>query len=136
MKNLIEKYKLMPVQVRASFWFLVCGVLQNGLSVITLPIFTRLLSTEQYGLSSTYFAWNDLIVVICTLRLSYGVFDKGMIKYSHSRDKFESSLLGLTTTISFAIPQSDRKDDGNEFCTLCFALPCTDLGTCIAVLDC
>ena len=103
MKNLIEKYKLMPVQVRASFWFLVCGVLQNGLSVITLPIFTRLLSTEQYGLSSTYFAWNDLIVVICTLRLSYGVFDKGMIKYSHSRDKFESSLLGLTTTISVSM---------------------------------
>lgn len=100
MKNLIEKYKLMPVQVRASFWFLVCGVLQNGLSVITLPIFTRLLSTEQYGLSSTYFAWNDLVVVVCTLRLSYGVFDKGMIKYEHSRDKFEAALLGLTTTTS------------------------------------
>ena len=103
MKNLIEKYKSIPVQVRASFWFLVCGVLQNGLSIITLPIFTRLLTTDQYGLSSTYFAWNDLIVVICTLRLSYGVFDKGMLKYSHSRDKFESSLLGLTTTISVSM---------------------------------
>ena len=103
MKNLIEKYKSMPVQVRASFWFLVCGVLQNGLSVITLPIFTRLLSTEQYGLSSTYFAWNDLVVVVCTLRLSYGVFDKGMIKYEHSRDKFEAALLGLTTTTSLSM---------------------------------
>ena len=104
LRKYIEKYNSTPVQVRASFWFLVCGVLQNGLSIITLPIFTRLLTTDQYGLSSTYFAWNDLIVVICTLRLSYGVFDKGMIKYSHSRDKFESSLLGLTTTISVSMP--------------------------------
>ena len=80
MKNLIEKYKLMPVQVRASFWFLVCGVLQNGLSVITLPIFTRLLSTEQYGLSSTYFAWNDLIVVICTRSRFSGPADSERIR--------------------------------------------------------
>ncbi|MCI7264082.1 MAG: oligosaccharide flippase family protein [Eubacterium coprostanoligenes] len=103
LKNLFNKYKTSPIQVRASFWFLICGILQNGLSVITLPIFTRLLSTEQYGLSSTYFAWYDLIVVICTLRLSYGAFDKGMIKYENDRDKFESAILGLTTTISVCV---------------------------------
>lgn len=95
-----NKYKKIPIQARASFWFLVCGILQNGLSVITLPIFTRILTTEQYGLSSTYFSWNDLIVVICTLRLSYGVFDKGLLRYGKDRDRFESALLGLTTTIS------------------------------------
>lgn len=100
MKKLFGKYRQIPVQARASFWFLICGVLQNGLNIITLPIFTRVLSTEQYGLSSTYFAWNDLIIVICTLRLSYGVFDKGMLQYAEKRDRFVSSLLGLTTTIS------------------------------------
>ncbi|WP_270347329.1 lipopolysaccharide biosynthesis protein [Mediterraneibacter faecis] len=98
--KILKNYKNIPIPARASFWFLICGILQNGLSIITLPIFTRLLTTEQYGLSSTYFAWNDLIVVVCTLRLSYGVFDKGMIKYEDKRDEFESSLLGLTTTIS------------------------------------
>lgn len=103
LRKYIEKYNSTPVQVRASFWFLVCGVFQNGLNIFTLPIFTRLLTTEQYGLSSTYFAWNDLIEVICTLRLSYGAFDKGMMEYIHCRDKFESALLGLTTTISVSM---------------------------------
>lgn len=102
-KKITYKYSKIPVQARASFWFLVCGILQNGLNIITLPVFTRLLTTNQYGLSSTYFAWNDLFVVICTLRLSYGVFDKGMIRYSDKRDKFESSLLGLTTVISLTM---------------------------------
>ena len=103
LKKYIIKYKNIPIQARASFWFLVCGILQNGLSVITLPIFTRILTAEQYGLSSTYFAWNDFLVVVCTLRLTYGVFDKGMVKYSEERDRFESALLGLSTTISIGM---------------------------------
>ena len=98
-----NKYNSIPLQAKASLWFLICGILQNGLNVITLPIFTRLLTTEQYGLSSTYFAWNDLIIVLCTLRLSYGVFDKGMIKYENSRDAFSSCTLGLATTISLSM---------------------------------
>lgn len=98
-----ETYSKIPLPAKASFWFLICGILQNGLNIITLPIFTRVLTTEQYGLSSTYFAWNDLFVVICTLRLSYGVFDKGMVKYEETRDSFESSILGLTTTVSLTM---------------------------------
>lgn len=98
-----KKYKDIPVQARASLWFMLCGVLQSGMGIITLPLFTRLLSQEQYGLSSTYFAWSDLIIVVCTLRLSYGVFDKGMVKYENKRDKFEACLLGLTTTISLVM---------------------------------
>ena len=45
MRKFFEKYKNFPVQVRASFWFLICSFLQRGISVITTPIFTRLLST-------------------------------------------------------------------------------------------
>ncbi len=100
LKKYVNSYKSIPIQARASFWFLVCGILQNGLNIITLPVFTRVLTEEQYGLSSTFFAWNDLLTVVCTLRLSYGVFDKGLLKYGGKRDSFESSLLGLTTTLS------------------------------------
>lgn len=102
-KKFTVRYKNIPIQARASFWFLFCSILQNGLNIITLPIFTRILTTEQYGLSSSYFAWNDLIVVVCTLRLSYGVFDKGMVKYEVDRNKFTSALLGLTTAISVSM---------------------------------
>ncbi len=100
LRKLIDKYKNIPLPARASFWFLICGILQNGLQVITLPIFTRLLTIEQYGLSSTYFAWNDLVVVICTLRLSYGVFSNGLLKYEDKKDYFEAAIMGLTTTVS------------------------------------
>lgn len=99
-RKIKEKYNKIPLPAKAGMFFLICTVLQNGLNIISLPIFTRLLSKEQYGLSSTYFAWNELFAIVCTFRFSYGVFDKGMIKYKEEKDIFESSLLGLSMTIT------------------------------------
>lgn len=101
--NIYSKYKSISTPAKASLWFFICGILQNGLSMISLPIFTNLLTTEQYGLNSTFFAWNDFIIILCTLKLSYGAFDKGMINFEVNRDKMISSMLGLTTTISLII---------------------------------
>ena len=47
--KIITKYRKCSVQVKASFWFLICAFFQRGISVITTPIFTRLLSTAEYG---------------------------------------------------------------------------------------
>lgn len=49
MNKLLVKYRSIPVQVKASLWFLICAFLQKGISFITTPIFTRLLSTSEYG---------------------------------------------------------------------------------------
>lgn len=100
LQKITNYYRDTPVQFRASFWFLVTSVLQSGLNIFTLPLFTRLLSPEQYGLSSTYFAWNDIVSIACTLRFSYGVFDKGMVKYKLEKDQFESALLGLSMSVT------------------------------------
>ena len=48
MGKFLQKYRNMSVQV-GSFWFLICSFLQKGISSITTPIFTRLLTTEEYG---------------------------------------------------------------------------------------
>ena len=47
MKLLWEKYKSLPVAVKASGWYMLCNIIQNGLGFITLPIFTRILTTEE-----------------------------------------------------------------------------------------
>ena len=42
MKKALAKYTALPIQVRASLWFLICSFLQKGISMITTPIFTRI----------------------------------------------------------------------------------------------
>ena len=75
--NVLKKYSELPIPLKASFWFLITGFLQKGISVITTPIFTRLLSTSEYGQLSIYNSWAGIITIFATLNLSAGVFMRG-----------------------------------------------------------
>ncbi len=98
--NLIEKYKSISVKVRASFWFLICSFLQKGISVITTPIFTRLLSTEEYGNYNDFDSWLKIITIFVSLHLYSGVYTQGMIRFSEDRRRFSSSIQGLTLLLA------------------------------------
>lgn len=91
----VKQYKELPVQVRASLWFLICSFLQKGISVITTPIFTRILSTSDYGHISVWSSWSGIVGIIITLQLSAGVYTQGLIKFRGKEDIFSSALQGL-----------------------------------------
>lgn len=102
LKKMFSKYNSLPVQVKASMWFLICSVLQKGISTITTPIFTRLLSTTEYGQFSVFNSWQGIIMVFVTLYLYAGVFMQGLVKFSEERKIFISSLQGLTLVLVIA----------------------------------
>ena len=96
----------MPVQVKASIWFTVCSIVQKALSIVTVPLFTRLMTTEQYGYYTTYVSWYHLLLVFTSLNLYYGVFNNAMLKYRNDRAGYISSMQGLvftTTSLTFVI---------------------------------
>jgi len=98
--NFIKKYTSISVQARAAIWFSACSILQKGISFIVVPIFTRILTTEQYGTYSLYLSWLQILTIITSLYLYYGVFTNGMNKYDTDRDRYISSMQGLTLTIT------------------------------------
>ena len=100
-KKYLKIYKSLPVQIKASFWFLVCSFLQRGISALTTPIFTRLLTTEEYGNFSVFNSWLNILTIFLTLNLSLGVYTQGLVKFDEERDVFSSSLQGITTTLTF-----------------------------------
>ena len=97
-KQFIKKYKKMPVVARASLWFVICGFMTRGVSLLTTPIFTRLLTTEQYGVYSVFNSWLEIVTIFASLKLGYGVYIQGLVKFNDDQDRFSSSLLGLATT--------------------------------------
>lgn len=96
-KQFIKKYKEMPAVARASLWFVICGFMTRGISLITTPIFTRLLTTEQYGVYSVFNSWLEIVTIFASLKLGYGVYIQGLVKFSDDQDRFSSSLLGLAS---------------------------------------
>lgn len=100
MKSYREKYRKMSIPAKASLWFVVCNVLQKGVSFLTMPIFTRVMSTEEYGIYTVYNSWYSILSVFMTLNLFYGVYNNGMTRFVEKRNEMTSSMLGLCTCIT------------------------------------
>ena len=98
-KNLLAKYNNFPIQVKASVWFLICNFLQKGISFITTPIFTRIMTPEEYGAYSVFISWHGIVSVVVTLNLFAGVYLRGLVKYEEERPQFISSFQGLSFTL-------------------------------------
>ena len=98
-----QKYKKLSIQTKAAFWFTGCSFLQKGISFITVPIFTRMMSTEEYGVYTLYSSWYQILLIFTSLYLFNGVYDNAMSKFSNDRDAFTSSIQGLSITVSLVV---------------------------------
>lgn len=99
-KNLVNRYKNVPLPVKASFIYLCVSILQKGLGFITSPIYTRLLDSVEYGRVSVYFSMEQLIGTVAMFSLHAGCFDIGMQEYKEDRDNFVFSTLVLSNVIT------------------------------------
>lgn len=93
----------MPVEVRASVAYMICNILQRCLSFITMPLFTRIMSTEQYGMYTVYTSWSSILMIFLTLNLAYGSFNTAMVRFEKDRTGYVSTLqcIALTLTVAF-----------------------------------
>lgn len=103
MKNVLQKWKEkylgLPINIKASLWFLISAFLQRGISVITTPIFTRLMTTAEYGEFNVFYSWYGIVTIFVTLNLFFGVFVRGLVKFEEERALFTSSMEGLCLTL-------------------------------------
>lgn len=95
-QNIISKYKSLSIQVKASLWFVICSILQKGISVLTTPIFTRLLTPSEYGNYNVFNSWLGILTPIISLNLCAGVYSQALVKFDEDRPRLSSSLQGLT----------------------------------------
>ncbi len=100
LNRLLDRYRKTPDQIKASLWFVCCSIFQRGISFLTVPIFTRLMDSEQYGVYNTYLSWYNILIVFTSLNLYYGVFNNAMIKFENDRNRYIASMQGLTTALT------------------------------------
>ena len=103
LRKAYKRYRELPDPVKASMWFMAASIVSKGISMFTTPIFTRLLTTEQYGIYSIYQSWYSIIAVFATLNLGGGVYNNGLIRFGADRARMSSSLLGLSTTVTLLL---------------------------------
>lgn len=97
--SVLDKYRNLPVGIKATVWFFVCSFLQKAIAAISTPIFTRLMSPAEFGQFYVFLSWLEIVGVVVTLNLFCGVYMQGLVKFGEKRYRFTSTMQGMTLTL-------------------------------------
>ena len=99
--NKIKKfYNNFSAPVKATMWFLICSIIQKCFSLISTPIYTRILSTSEYGKVANFSSWYELLYPFATLYISGIAYNNVLVKYENDKDKATFSLMTLTSCVT------------------------------------
>ena len=80
--------------VKASGLYLIGNMASKAMAFLTIPIFTRLLTTSEYGIVNTYLAWVQIATIVAELSL-HNSFRKAYADYRQDFDAYCASTLRL-----------------------------------------
>lgn len=103
MKRLRDRYVSLSAMAKASFWFLFCNIAQKAVSMLTIPIITRMLTTDEYGTYSVFISYSNILMVLGTLTLYGNGYFVGMKRYNEEKNRYTSSMAGLMFTITMLL---------------------------------
>ena len=92
------------ILLKSSFWYVVSNFLTRGLVFITTPIFTRLMTTKQYGNFSVFASWQSTFLIICGLEI-YATLNRARFDYKEEGelDSYITSCLVLSSMITAVV---------------------------------
>lgn len=84
--------------VKAVSWYSITNFFLKGVTFLTIPIFTRLLSTSDYGLVSLYNTWVSIFSIFIGLSMSESI-RRAKYDFNDDYDGFTSSVSFLSVLI-------------------------------------
>ena len=82
--------------IKSGSAYIFSNILINATSIITAPIFSRLLTTSDYGIVSNFMAWQSIGLVLIGLGLSYSI-GSAKIDFPEEFNQFLASIQTLSS---------------------------------------
>ena len=80
----------------SGIWYTAANFIMKGIGFITLPIFTRMLSQDEFGLYSNYASWLTTFAMFASLNLGATVIS-ARFDFENDFDGYISSVLSLSS---------------------------------------
>lgn len=89
---------------RAGAWYTVSNVATKAILVLTTPIFTRIMTQQDYGITATFTSWYTLLLTFCSLNLTYSI-GRAKLDYTERLDQYVGCMqvLSLIMSLIFAV---------------------------------
>lgn len=90
----------MPLSVRASLFFLMANIFQKAIMVLFTPIFTRIMTTEEFSQYAVFQSWETILTVFVTLNISNYATAKALVEFKDHQEDFITSAETLTLLLA------------------------------------
>lgn len=80
---------------KASLCYLIGNFFNKGLAFLTIPIFTRLLSTTDYGIINTYSSWAGILSMIVGFAMHMSIRN-AFVDYKDDTESYLSTIIKFT----------------------------------------
>lgn len=85
--------------LKSGFWYILSNLVVRGITLITTPIFARLLTQEQYGDYSNFLSWTNIAVIVITMRMESSLIS-AKYDYKEKIGTYNLSLISLTAVLT------------------------------------
>lgn len=99
-KSIYGSYKKIPLSARASIFFLFANIFQKAVMVIFTPLFTRIMTAEEFSQYAVFQSWETILTVFATLNISNYATAKALVEYRDHQNEFVSSAEFLTALLA------------------------------------
>ncbi len=93
---------LNQLAIKSATCYVISNIVVKAIGVITTPIFARLLTTQEYGVVSNFNSWNNLLLPIFSLCLTYSV-GRAKLDYPDKLDDYIGSMQYFSLVISLLL---------------------------------
>lgn len=87
--------ELNKIATKAGAWYIVGNLLLKGVVFLSLPIFTRIMATSDFGVYNAYMAYEGIIAAIVGLGI-YGSIKNAKFDFADSFEKYVSSVFSMS----------------------------------------
>ena len=88
---------------KASLCYLIGNFFNKGFAFLTIPIFTRLLSTTDYGIINTYSSWAGILSMIVGFAMHMSIRN-AFVDYKDDTESYLSTIIKFTLLSSLGFP--------------------------------
>lgn len=92
------------VLLKSGFWYTAASFCSRAMAFLTMPLFTRILTNEEYGNLGVFASWNATLIIICGLEV-YGTINRARFDFEGKGelDGYISSSLVLSSLFTSSL---------------------------------
>lgn len=85
--------------LKSGFWYILSNLVVRGMTLITTPIFSRLLTHEQYGDYSNFQSWMNIAVILITMRMESSLIS-AKFDFKDNLNRYNRTIVFLTAVMT------------------------------------